>query len=142
MSSDGAGVKKRASDSEIVSGVPADTRRLRSGSRRVRLRSPAAVGATLPVEDDQELERLARPIFVGEPSSGIGNQDGDESMTVLPYSGIRAFLTSVKWQYSHPWDLRTSMVPDLPVQLTAKDYFAGKDPVMETILADIRRARP
>jgi len=89
-----------------------------------------------------DLERLARPIFVGEPSSGIGNQDGDESMTVLPYSGIRAFLTSVKWQYSHPWDLRTSMVPDLPVQLTAKDYFAGKDPVMETILADIRRVRP
>jgi tetratricopeptide (TPR) repeat protein len=89
-----------------------------------------------------DLERLARPIFVGEPSSGIGNQDGDESMTVLPYSGIRAFLTSVRWQYSHPWDLRTSMVPDLPVQLTAKDYFAGKDPVMETILADIRRVRP
>jgi tetratricopeptide (TPR) repeat protein len=89
-----------------------------------------------------DLERLARPIFVGEPSSGIGNQDGDESMTVLPYSGIRAFLTSVRWQYSHPWDLRTSMVPDIPVQLTAKDYFAGKDSVMETILADIRRARP
>jgi hypothetical protein len=63
-------------------------------------------------------------------------------MTVLPYSGIRAFLTSVRWQYSHPWDLRTSMVPDIPVQLTAKDYFAGKDSVMETILADIRRARP
>jgi tetratricopeptide (TPR) repeat protein len=89
-----------------------------------------------------DLERLARPIFVGEPSSGIGNQDGDESMTVLPYSGIRAFLTSVKWQYSHPWDLRTSMVPDIPVQLAAKDYFAGKDSVMETILVDIRRARP
>ena len=79
---------------------------------------------------------------MGESGSGIGNQDGDESMTVLPYSGIRAFLTSVKWQYSHPWDLRTSMVPDIPVQLTAKDYFAGKDSVMETILADIRRARP
>jgi hypothetical protein len=31
------------------------------------------------------------------------------------------------------------MVPDIPVQLTAKDYFAGKDSVMETILADIRR---
>jgi len=89
-----------------------------------------------------DLERLGRPIFVGEPSSGIGNQDGDESVTVLPYSGIRALITSVRWQYSHPWDLRTSMVPDIPVQLTAKDYFEGKDSVMETILADIRRARP
>jgi tetratricopeptide (TPR) repeat protein len=89
-----------------------------------------------------DLERLARPIFVGEPSSGTGNQDGDESLTVLPYSGVRVLLTSVRWQYSHPWDLRTSLVPDIPVQLTAKDYFAGKDSVMETILADIRRARP
>jgi C-terminal processing protease CtpA/Prc len=89
-----------------------------------------------------DLERLARPIFVGEPSSGTGNQDGDESATVLPYSGVRVLLTSVRWQYSHPWDLRTSLVPDIPVQLTAKDYFAGKDSVMETILADIRRAAP
>jgi len=52
-----------------------------------------------------------------------------------------ALLTSVRWQYSHPWDLRTSLVPDIPVQPTAKDYFAGKDSVMETILADIRRAQ-
>ena len=88
-----------------------------------------------------DLERLASPIFVGEPSSGIGNQDGDESFTVLPYSGIRAFLASVRWQYSHPWDLRTSMVPNIPVQLTAKDYFAGNDSVMEAVLADIRRER-
>ena len=86
-----------------------------------------------------DLERLAKPIFVGEPSSGTGNQDGDESFTILPYSGIRGFLTSVRWQYSHPWDRRTSLVPDLPVQLTAKAYFAGQDPALETIVALIRR---
>jgi hypothetical protein len=86
-----------------------------------------------------DLERLARPIFVGEPSSGIGNQDGDESMTVLPYSGVVVLLASVKWQYSHPWDRRTSMVPDVPVQLTAEAYFEGKDPALETILALIKR---
>jgi C-terminal processing protease CtpA/Prc len=86
-----------------------------------------------------DLERLAKPIFVGEPSSGTGNQDGDESFTILPYSGIRGFLTSVRWQYSHPWDRRTSLVPDIPVQLTAKAYFAGHDPALETIVALIRR---
>ena len=86
-----------------------------------------------------DLERLATPIFVGEPSSGTGNQDGDESFTVLPYSGIRGFLTSVRWQYSHPWDRRTSLVPDIPVQLTARAYFAGQDPALETIVALIRR---
>ena len=86
-----------------------------------------------------DLERLAAPIFVGEPSSGTGNQDGDESYVILPHSGIRGWLTSVWWQYSHPWDRRTSLVPDVPVQLTAKAYFAGQDPAMETILALIKR---
>jgi hypothetical protein len=88
-----------------------------------------------------DMERLVRPIFVGEPSSGFGNQDGDESNVVLPYSGVYGWLTSVWWQYSHPWDRRTSVVPDIPVQLTAKDYFAGKDPVLETVLEHIRRTR-
>lgn len=81
-----------------------------------------------------DLERLADPIFVGEPSSGFGNQDGDESSVVLPYSGIRGWLTSVWWQLSHPWDKRTSIVPQVPVQLTAQSYFGGKDPALETIL--------
>jgi hypothetical protein len=88
-----------------------------------------------------DLERLANPIFVGEPSGGTGNQDGDESYVVLPYSGIRGWLTSVRWQYSHPWDRRTSLVPAVPVQLTAKAYFAGQDPVMEAILALIKRQK-
>lgn len=80
-----------------------------------------------------DLERLARPIFVGEPSGGFGNQDGDESQVELPYSHVHAWLTSVRWQYSHPWDTRHSIVPQVPVQLSAKDYFAGKDPALETI---------
>jgi tetratricopeptide (TPR) repeat protein len=88
-----------------------------------------------------DLERLANPVFVGEPSGGTGNQDGDESYVVLPYSGIRGWLTSVRWQYSHPWDQRTSLVPNIPVQLTARAYFAGQDPALDTILARIKRSR-
>ncbi|MGV3616254.1 MAG: tetratricopeptide repeat protein [Fimbriimonas sp.] len=89
-----------------------------------------------------DLERLANPIFVGEPSSATGNQHGDESSTIFPYSGAAAWLTSVRWQLSHPWDRRRSIVPDIPVQLTAKAYFAGGDPAVETILAHIRSGRP
>lgn len=90
-----------------------------------------------------DLKRFAKPIFVGEPSSGIGNQDGDESWVILPYSGVQAWVTSVRWQLSSPGDLRTSQIPDIPVQLTAAAYFAGKDPVLETILEDMKRpARP
>jgi hypothetical protein len=86
-----------------------------------------------------DLERLASPVFVGEPSGGFGNQDGDESFVILPYSGIRGFLTSVWWQLGHPWDKRTSIVPDIPVQLTADAFFSGRDPVMDTVLEAIKR---
>lgn len=90
-----------------------------------------------------DLERLAKPVFVGEPSSGTGNQDGDESHVELPYSGVNAWLTSVWWQLGSPGDLRRSLIPDIPVQLTAKAYFEGKDPALEVILEDIKRpARP
>lgn len=80
-----------------------------------------------------DLERFANPIFVGEPSSMTGNNAGDESQFVLPYSRITGAFSSVRWQLSHPWDLRRSIVPQMPVPLTAGAYFRGEDPVLEGI---------
>jgi tetratricopeptide (TPR) repeat protein len=81
-----------------------------------------------------DLERLVRPVFVGEPTSGTGNQYGDESRFVLPYSKLVGAHSGARWQLSHPWDERRSIMPQVPVQLTAKAYFAGEDPVLETVL--------
>ena len=81
-----------------------------------------------------DMERLANPIFVGEPTGNMGNQDGDEGNIKLPYSGLLALVAAVKWQLSHPWDVRGTIVPNVPVPLTAADYFAGRDPVMDTTL--------
>jgi hypothetical protein len=80
-----------------------------------------------------DLERLVRPVFVGEPTSATGNNWGDESPFVLPYSGITGAFSGVRWQLSHPWDQRRSIVPHVPVQLTAKAYFAGQDPALEAV---------
>ena len=80
-----------------------------------------------------DLERLVRPVFVGEPTSQMGNQWGDESSFILPYSGIMGAVSGLRWQLSHPWDKRLSIVPQMPVQLTAKDYFEGKDPVLDAV---------
>lgn len=80
-----------------------------------------------------DLERLAHPVFVGEPTSMTGNAYGDESEIVLPYSGIAAGVSGVKWQFGYPYDRRRSIVPDVPVELTARDYFEGRDPILETI---------
>jgi hypothetical protein len=90
-----------------------------------------------------DLERLARPVFVGEPTGGTGNQWGDESAFRLPWSGMIGAFSGARWQLSHPWDRRRSIVPQVPVQLTAKAYFAGRDPVVETVFQLIdERGRP
>jgi hypothetical protein len=88
-----------------------------------------------------DLERFANPIFVGEPSSMTGNNAGDESMFVLPYSGITGAFSSVRWQLSHPWDTRRAIVPHMPVQLTAGAYFRGEDPVLDAITRRIAAER-
>jgi hypothetical protein len=88
-----------------------------------------------------ELQRLARPVFVGEPTSAFGNQDGDEGFIRLPYSGLYATVAGVWWQLSDPWDARYSQTPQMPVQLTAADYFAGRDPALDAVRALIATPR-
>jgi len=80
-----------------------------------------------------DLERFTRAVFVGEPTGGKPNTHGDESPTVLPYSGMRFLLSSVYWQLSSPRDSRLWVPPGVPVPLTAQDYFANCDPALEAI---------
>jgi hypothetical protein len=87
-----------------------------------------------------DLERLADPVFVGEPPSECCNFYGDPSTFTLPYSKIKGEVSAVKWNLSsHVFDRRREISPEVPVQLTAKDYFAGRDPVMETVFRMIDR---
>ena len=80
-----------------------------------------------------DVERLVKPVFVGEPTSGTGNQWGDESFFILPYSGLTGAFSGARWQLSHPWDKRRSIVPQVPVQLTATAYFKGDDPALDAV---------
>jgi len=80
-----------------------------------------------------DLERLADPVFVGEASSECCNLYGDPVSLALPYSGVEAELTAVRWQLSAPGDRRRELSPEVPVQLTAADYFAGRDPALDAI---------
>jgi hypothetical protein len=84
-----------------------------------------------------DIERMVSPVFVGEPTSATGNQWGDESMFVLPYSGLTGAFSGARWQLSHPWDQRRSIVPQVPVQLTAASYFKGEDPALDAVFAII-----
>lgn len=80
-----------------------------------------------------DLDRLLDPLFVGEATGQFGNFFGDPTPVVLPYSRIRGELTAMKWSLTSPTDERRELSPDIPVQLTAAAYFAGRDPVMEVV---------
>jgi hypothetical protein len=54
---------------------------------------------------------------------------------------VKGGFAGTTWQLSHPWDKRRSIVPDVPVQLTAKAYFEGRDPVLETVFKMIREKK-
>lgn len=80
------------------------------------------------------VERWTNAEFVGEPSSSSPNFVGEENEIVLPYSRVRGSLSNRYWQDSDPWDHRPWIVPDLPVVLTAEQYFAGVDPVLARVV--------
>lgn len=87
-----------------------------------------------------DLSRLSGAVFVGEPSGAkpllVG---GDEAPITLPYSGAMGNLSSSTWALTNPHDSRLWISPDIPIQLTAKDYFANRDTVLETLLPIIRK---
>lgn len=89
-----------------------------------------------------DLERLATPIWVGEASSECCNFHGDASHVVLPFSRIEGEISTVRWNLSqNVFDGRREMSPDVPVQLTAKAYFAGQDPALEAVFRLIQESR-
>jgi dienelactone hydrolase len=77
-----------------------------------------------------ELELVAKPVFVGEPSGGSPNLYGDTVQTLLPASGLMLRVAHVYWELSSPDDMRLAIDPQVPVPLSAADFFAGRDPVL------------
>lgn len=80
-----------------------------------------------------EVERWTDAVFVGERSSSRPNFTGEETSVMLPWSGVRGSISSRYNQVSDPMDDRAWIDVDLPVRYTAEEYFAGRDPVLETI---------
>jgi dienelactone hydrolase len=77
-----------------------------------------------------DLERVAHPIFVGEPSGGSPNLYGDTSNTLLPASGVELRVAGIYWQKSNPDDPRIAIDPQVPVSLSSDAFFAGRDPAL------------
>jgi len=82
-----------------------------------------------------DLDWWTEAIFAGEPTGSRPNQIGESTWSTLPFSGLRAGISSRYHQQSYAGDDRPWIAPDLPVAFTSAAYFAGRDPVLEAVLA-------
>lgn len=80
-----------------------------------------------------DLDWIADPIFVGEPSGSRPNVLAEAGRFVLPFSRLSGLLSSQLHQQSAPEDHRLWIAPDVPVGLSAQDFFNGEDPAMQVI---------
>ena len=80
------------------------------------------------------VERWTDAVFVGESSSSSPNFVGEDHEIVLPFSRLRGSISTRYWQDSDPGDERPWIAPDVPVELTAADYFANVDPLLDAVL--------
>lgn len=85
-----------------------------------------------------QLEQATSARFVGEPMGGGLNFWGDARFVQLPHWPIpmQVGVSSRYWQLSSPDDPRLSIEPDVAVELTADDWAAGRDAVLEAATAD------
>jgi hypothetical protein len=87
-----------------------------------------------------QLEQLANAVFVGEPSSECCTFYASPSPFTLPFSKLQGRMSTMRWSLSQKVnDFRREITPHFPVQVTAKEYFSGRDPVMETVFHLIER---
>jgi hypothetical protein len=82
-----------------------------------------------------DMERLLNVVFVGEPTGSSPNFTGEGPYWFeLPYSHTRASISHWTHQLSSWSDRRSWIAPQVPVELSSKDYFANRDPALEAIL--------
>jgi hypothetical protein len=79
--------------------------------------------------------------FVGEPTGSRPNHAGNERPFRLPNSGLRGTIASGLNQPITANDTRTTIEPEIPVHVTAADYFSGQDPALKAALEALSNRR-
>jgi len=79
------------------------------------------------------MNRETKAIFAGEPSSSKPNFVGEENEIVFPYSGAMGSVSN-RYHESLPGDKREWIEPQIKVELSSRDYFAGRDPILDAVL--------
>lgn len=80
-----------------------------------------------------EMRKATQALLVGEPTGGKPNHFGEVQQMILPHTGWQVRYSTKRFTLETQGDPET-VTPDLPVQVSAMDYFAGRDPVLEAAL--------
>ena len=70
-------------------------------------------------------------ILIGEPTSGRPNHFGEVKKFKLPNSGLSVSYSTKYFKYID--DDPNSLIPDITVETSFKDFASGKDPVLDAI---------
>jgi Peptidase family S41 len=84
-----------------------------------------------------DVKRQTRAIFVGEPTGGSPNHYSDTDPVVLPVTGWTIGIPTIYYE-KLPGQSGLTLEPDVRVNLTARHFFAGRDPVLGKALT-VRR---
>ena len=84
-----------------------------------------------------EIEQSTDAVFMGEPMGGGLNFWNDVSWVTLRTLPIpmRLAVSTRYWQFAAPDDPRLTIDPDVEFPVTAADYLAGRDPVLDAALS-------
>jgi hypothetical protein len=84
-----------------------------------------------------QIEQTTDAVFVGEAMGGGLNFWNDVKFYPMPHLPVpmRIGVSTVYHQMSVPDDPRLTIDPDIDVPVLSSDYFSGRDPVLEAVLA-------
>lgn len=80
-----------------------------------------------------QLRDIARATLVGEPTGGKPNHHGEVKTFELPNSKLVVQYSTKR--FITVTDDPQAVTPDMPVDLASADYFAGRDAVLDAVLA-------
>ncbi len=107
-------------------------RRIRDG--RIRDATLLVDGHTSAAASTKALDFLAATgaLVAGETTGSRVNQCGQSGSFTLPHSGFAVYFPRECLERTEEFE---ELMPDIPVTLTIEDLLAGRDPVLEAVLA-------
>lgn len=84
-----------------------------------------------------EMMNHTNVLLVGEPAGAAQNMFSDiRGKGTLPNSGAALLLSTAYFNIAWPANKKYFIAPHYPVQFSSSDFFAGRDPVIEAVMAN------